>query len=294
MESSLSSEEDYDGSGFHPAFDADMGLNHDYECMESLGCGAFAEVRRCVHRETGEERAVKIVDKKRFALKSELREGSWIDEVNILTTVDHSSIVKVLGVYSTHRWLSIVMELVRGGDLFDAVVDVKCYPEPVVRYLFRQMCDALKYLHDRGIIHRDLKPENFLVVDTDQEMPLVKMGDFGLAKVLEETSMARTLCGTPHYLAPEVLEFNNEGWDGYGKPVDVWALGCVLYILFVGFRPFQTRDDIKHGYFRFSHARWKRVSVQAKDLITKMLVVDPEKRFTVEQCLAHPWMQKQE
>lgn len=274
----------------HPVFEAHSKLSEAYECGESLGTGAFAEVRRCIHRESGEERAIKIVDKKRFALNPELREGSWVDEVDILKTVDHPSVVKVLDVFNTRRWLCIVMELIRGGDLFDAVVSVKCYPERTVRYLFRQMCDSLKYLHDRDIIHRDLKPENFLVIDNQVDLPQVKMGDFGLAKVLGDKTVARTLCGTPHYLAPEVLEYNEEDWGGYGKPVDVWALGCVLYILFVGFRPFRTRQDIVEGNYRFSHARWKKVSVAAKDLIRNMLVVDPENRYTIEQCLEHEWM----
>lgn len=266
-----------------------------YECGEVLGSGAFAEVRKCKHRESGVERAVKIVSKETFASRTELREGSWIDEVNILKDLHHPGIVEIIDVFNSAQYLCIVMELMSGGDLFDAVVAAKRFPENRARDLFRKMCEALCYLHDKNIVHRDIKPENFLL---DGEN--VKMADFGLAKFLGEKAVAQTLCGTPKYLAPEVIRFADSDSDsdsdsdnsesGYGKAVDVWSLGCVLFIMLAGYTPFNTRQDTLSGKYHLYPKRWNNVSQSAQDLIKKMLKVNSRDRITVQECLEHEWL----
>jgi len=284
----------------HPVFKADKQLKKTYECGDILGSGAFAEVRRCMHLESGEEYAIKIVKKKHFDSNPELRKGSWIDEVNILKDLDHPSIVKVVDVFDSPKYICIVMELVRGGDLFDAVVSAKRFTESKAKNAFRDMCHALKYLHDRDIVHRDIKPENFLVEDSaDSDQISVKMGDFGLAKFLGEKTVAQTLCGTPQYLSPEVIHYaqmHTSDMDcrcdtnGYGKPVDIWSLGCVIFILLAGYSPFNGESDILTCNYKMHPKRWNTVSLCAKDLVQRMLVVDPKKRYTVEECLKHEWL----
>jgi len=273
-----------------------------YKLLDTLGSGAFAQVRKCVHKETGAKYAMKIIDKKKFmAINSSGRLDNLMDEVNILRTADHPNIIRMYDAIDTNRTLYVVLELVTGGDLFDRIVaqEGKGFSEDVARQMFEQMLAAVKYLHSQSIVHRDLKPENILMVSPDSND--IRVSDFGLSRMLGPTSFMKTMCGTPQYLAPEILIENSGGNaapKGYDKAVDLWALGCILYILLSGLAPFSSRGDdqdylrrlIREGKFSFPSPQWTRVSQNAKDLVRHLLTVDPAKRFTVEQVEAHPWI----
>jgi len=182
---------------------------------------------------------------------------------------------------------------VTGGELFDRIVAKGHFSEPASADLVYKILDATQYLHSVGIVHRDLKPENLLLSDPSDQAE-VKVADFGLAKILgAEGQMMATTCGTPGYVAPEVLK--NKGYD---KQVDVWSIGVILYILLCGFPPFYEEntallfEQIMRGQYDFPEPYWDPISAQAKDLVQHMLVVDPKKRYTTQQCMAHSWFKK--
>lgn len=182
-----------------------------------------------------------------------------------------------------------------GGELFDRVVGNKRLKEATCKLYFYQMLVAVQYLHENGIIHRDLKPENVLLSSQEEDC-LIKITDFGQSKILGETSLMRTLCGTPTYLAPEVLVSN--GTAGYSRAVDCWSLGVILFICLSGYPPFSEhktqvslKDQITSGKYNFIPEVWTDVSEEALDLVKKLLVVDPKARLTTEEALNHPWLQ---
>jgi len=216
-------------------------------------------------------------------------------EIAILKTVDHSNIIKLYQVYETKQKLYLVMELVTGGELFNKIVEIGAYSEKIAKELIRQIVEAVKYLHANKIAHRDLKPTNLLL--KNDEGTIVKIADFGLSKILNNESMMQTACGTPIYVAPEVLK-----GEGYEREVDLWAIGVIMYILLCGFPPFfddgenmgQLFEQIMCGEFEFPDPYWTDIEEDAKDLIRKLLVVDPAKRYTAEQTLAHSWLTKKD
>jgi serine/threonine-protein kinase Chk2 len=262
-----------------------------YDIRETLGEGNFAVVKLCVHKHTGQKFAIKIIDKKKFSLDSRKGQEALLGEVRILQQLKHPNIISIQDVFETSAHLYIVLELVTGGDLFDRVVAKKMYPEAEARLLFRNLLEALRYLHEQGVAHRDLKPENILLASRDDDVT-IKVSDFGLSKVVGEDQLMKTLCGTPQYLAPEIVARRDGKRAGYSKAVDLWACGVILYILLVGYPPFQENDfdAILHGRYNFNHARWKGVSNAAKDLVSQLLQVDPLRRLDVHQALAHPWL----
>jgi len=187
--------------------------------------------------------------------------------------------------------LYLVMELVTGGELFNKIVEIGSYSEKVAKGLVKQIVSAVKYLHDLNIAHRDIKPTNLLLASPESNE--IKLADFGLSKILGPDSMMQTACGTPIFVAPEVL--NGEGYD---KSVDCWGIGIIMYILLCGYPPFfddgenmaALFEQIMSGSFEFADPYWTDISSGAKDLIEHLLVVDPAKRFTAAQCLEHPWL----
>merc|ERR1719197_2418107 len=187
--------------------------------------------------------------------------------------------------------MNLVMELVTGGELFDDIVKKGNYTEKKAADTMKTLCEALTYLHAQNIVHRDLKPENILLKDGSENSP-IKIADFGLARMMKKGDMMKTACGTPGYVAPEVLQ--NKGYDS--GAVDVWSAGVVLYILLCGFPPFYEEelpalfDQILKGRYDFPSPWWDEISDGAKNLITKMLTVDPKKRLTAEGVLSHPWI----
>ncbi|EGC31005.1 hypothetical protein DICPUDRAFT_157188 [Dictyostelium purpureum] len=270
------------------------GPQKKYNLRDVLGTGNFASVRLGVEKETGDKYAVKIIDKKKMSMTSK-RKDSLMDEVNVLTKVHHQNIISIKEVFTTPKNLYLILELVTGGELFDRIVAEKKFSEDTCRYILKQLCDAVAYLHSNGIAHRDLKPENILMAKS--ESYLLKISDFGLSRALDEGNM-KTMCGTPQYVAPEILTKGER--EGYGKSVDIWSIGVILYILLCGFAPFgdpQAKDffdKIKNGGFSFPSPYWDHISDDVKNLLKNLIKVDAEKRFTIEQTLNHPWFTNHE
>ncbi|EFB25743.1 hypothetical protein PANDA_003662, partial [Ailuropoda melanoleuca] len=272
-------------------------LRDQYILSKTLGSGACGEVKLAFERKTCKKVAIKIISKRKFAIGSE----SGADpppnvetEIEILKKLDHPCIIKIKDFFDAEDYY-IVLELMEGGELFDRVVGNKRLKEATCKLYFYQMLLAVQYLHENGIIHRDLKPENVLL-SSQKEDCLIKITDFGQSKILGETSLMRTLCGTPTYLAPEVL--NSFGTAGYNRAVDCWSLGVILFICLSGYPPFSEhktqvslKDQITSGKFNFIPEVWTEVSEKALDLVKKLLIVDPKVRFTTEEALRHPWLQ---
>ncbi|CAO2629038.1 Serine/threonine-protein kinase Chk2 [Lemmus lemmus] len=252
-------------------------LRDEYIMSKTLGSGACGEVKMAFERRTCRKVAIKIISKRKFALGSS-READMAPsvetEIEILKKLNHPCIIQIKDVFDAEDYY-IVLELMEGGELFDREATCKLY--------FYQMLLAVQYLHENGIIHRDLKPENVLLSSQEEDC-LIKITDFGQSKILGETSLMRTLCGTPTYLAPEVLVSN--GSAGYSRAVDCWSLGVILFVCLSGYPPFsehKTQVSLKDQI--------TSVAFLALDLVKKLLVVDPKSRFTTEEALNHPWLQ---
>jgi len=276
-------------------------LTEKYTLTRLLGRGACGEVKLAFSKGSCEKFACKIISKKKFSVggKNHVNMSSQVmGEVKILKALKHPCIIAIEDVIDTPDMLYIFLELVEGGELFDKVVSIDKYDEITGKLLFFQMATAIKYLHDQGITHRDLKPENILL-STDELDTLIKVTDFGLSKFVDAGSMMKTFCGTPTYLAPEILQTAGSG--SYTKAIDCWSLGVILFIMLSGYPPFSDeRTDmtlpkqIMGGHFTFPKQYWKGVSDTAIDLIKKMMVVDPENRISFEEVLKHPWLQDEE
>uniref|UniRef100_A0A671TNQ1 Serine/threonine-protein kinase DCLK2 n=1 Tax=Sparus aurata TaxID=8175 RepID=A0A671TNQ1_SPAAU len=262
-------------------------INEKYQVGKVIGDGNFAVVKECVERSTGQEYALKIIDKARCCGKEHLIEN----EVAVLRRVRHPSIIQLIEVDETPSQLFLVMELVKGGDLFDAITSSTKYSERDASAMVFNLAGAIKYLHRMNIVHRDIKPENLLVCEYPDGTKSLKLGDFGLATVVE--GPLYTVCGTPTYVAPEII-----AETGYGLKVDIWAAGVITYILLCGFPPFRSEnnvqeelfDQILRGKLEFPSPDWDAISLPAKMLISQMLQVNVDTRFTAEEVLSHPWV----
>jgi len=200
------------------------------------------------------------------------------------------NIVALDDIYESGGHLYLIMQLVSGGELFDRIVEKGFYTERDASRLIFQVLDAVKYLHDLGIVHRDLKPENLLYYSLDEDSKIM-ISDFGLSKMEDPGSVLSTACGTPGYVAPEVL-----AQKPYSKAVDCWSIGVIAYILLCGYPPFYDENDAKlfeqilKAEYEFDSPYWDDISDSAKDFIQHLMEKDPEKRFTCEQALQHPWI----
>uniref|UniRef100_A0A3P8R8N0 Serine/threonine-protein kinase DCLK2 n=1 Tax=Astatotilapia calliptera TaxID=8154 RepID=A0A3P8R8N0_ASTCA len=238
-------------------------------------------------RSTGKEFALKIIDKTKCSGKEHLIEN----EVAVLRKVKHPNIIMLIEEVDTPSELYLVMELVKGGDLFDAITSSAKYTERDASIMVYNLARALKYLHSLNIVHRDIKPENLLVFEYPDGTKSLKLGDFGLATVVE--GPLYTVCGTPTYVAPEII-----AESGYGLKVDIWAAGVITYILLCGFPPFRSEnnqqedlfDQILQGRLDFPSPYWDNITDSAKELIGKMLQVNAEARYTAQDVLSHPWV----
>lgn len=257
-----------------------------YEIREILGDGTSGQVRRAIHRQTGQEYAVKVI-----SLRRQLDLTSMEHEVNMMQSLDHPYIVQLVDVFVHHGIaMYLVMELVSGGDLFDRIVQQERYTEVDARRVMRRLLSAVHYLHqNKNIVHRDLKPENILCGSNPTH---VKLADFGLAKIIQSDGL-KTFCGTPQYFAPEVLQRRTTvaGSGRYGKPADMWSLGVILFILLSGHPPFEADLDPLQAFdsIDFDHPIWKGMP-QAQELVQQMLRLDPKRRITVRQACNHPWI----
>uniref|UniRef100_A0A8C9TCW2 Serine/threonine-protein kinase DCLK2 n=1 Tax=Scleropages formosus TaxID=113540 RepID=A0A8C9TCW2_SCLFO len=257
-----------------------------YKVGRTIGDGNFAVVRECVERSTGREYALKIINKSKCRGKEHMIQN----EVSILRRVKHPNIVLLIEEMDTYSELYLVMELVKGGDLFDAITSTSKYTERDASGMLFNLANAIKYLHSLNIVHRDIKPENLLVYEHQDGSKSLKLGDFGLATVVD--GPLYTVCGTPTYVAPEII-----AESGYGLKVDIWAAGVITYILLCGFPPFRGSEDqevlfdqILMGQLDFPLPYWDNVSDSAKEVITCMLQVDVDQRYTALQVLEHPWV----
>ncbi|KAL0962843.1 hypothetical protein UPYG_G00346230 [Umbra pygmaea] len=257
-----------------------------FELKEILGTGAFSEVVLAQERSTGKMFAVKCIPKK--ALKG--KESSIENEIAVLRKIKHENIVALEDIYESSNHLYLVMQLVSGGELFDRIVEKGFYTEKDASTLIRQVLDAVNYLHKMGIVHRDLKPENLLYFNPQDESKIM-ISDFGLSKMEGSGEVMSTACGTPGYVAPEVL-----AQKPYSKAVDCWSIGVIAYILLCGYPPFYDENDSKlfeqilKADYEFDAPYWDDISDSAKDFIASLMEKDPAKRYTCDQALRHPWI----
>ncbi|KAF2665869.1 serine/threonine-protein kinase chk2 [Microthyrium microscopicum] len=276
----------------YPRHRASSAFKQQYVILDQLGKGHFATVYLCIDKVTGQRWAVKKFDR----IHEKGRMDGLQQEIAVLMAISHPSLLCLKGAFEEDDGVYLILELAAEGELFNWIVMKQKLTEEETRKLFVQLFQAIKYLHERNIVHRDIKPENILLADKNLK---VKLADFGLAKIIGEESFTTTLCGTPSYVAPEIIQ--PSGKRRYTKAVDIWSLGVVLYICLCGFPPFSdelcTRDNpyslaqqIQAGRYDFPSPYWDSVGDPALDLIDKMLNIDPEKRYTVEECLEHPWL----
>ncbi|XP_054168735.1 calcium/calmodulin-dependent protein kinase type 1-like [Oppia nitens] len=256
-----------------------------YTFKDLLGTGAFSQVYLAEHKVNNKLVAIKCIDKR--ALKG--KEDSLENEIKVLRKLKHTNIVQLIETFEDKNKVYLAMELVMGGELFDRIVEKGSYTEKDASHLIKQILEAVDYMHSCGVVHRDLKPENLLYYSTDEDSKIM-ISDFGLSK-MEESGVMATACGTPGYVAPEVL-----AQRPYGKSVDVWSIGVIAYILLCGYPPFYDENDanlfaqILKGEFEFDSPYWDDISDSAKDFIRHLICVDVSKRFTCKLAVAHPWI----
>ncbi|XP_026080387.1 calcium/calmodulin-dependent protein kinase type II subunit gamma isoform X5 [Carassius auratus] len=258
------------------------------QLYEELGKGAFSIVRRCVKKSTGQEYAAKIINTKKLSARDHQKLER---EARICRLLKHPNIVRLHDSISEEGFHYLVFDLVTGGELFEDIVAREYYSEADASHCINQILESVSHIHQHDIVHRDLKPENLLLA-SKMKGAAVKLADFGLAIEVQGDQQAWFgFAGTPGYLSPEVLRK-----DPYGKPVDIWACGVILYILLVGYPPFWDEDQhklyqqIKAGAYDFPSPEWDTVTPEAKNLINQMLTINPAKRITADQALKHPWV----
>lgn len=271
-------------------------IEEKYQLGNAIGKGAFSVVIEGIRKSDKKKFAIKCISKKMID-KTEL--AMLEREIDIMKKLKHPHIIQLIEVLDTSETLYLVLEYVSGGELFDAIINKGSYSESDAAKISKQILEAIQYVHEKGIAHRDLKPENLLLagpVDEsypkDEEGDFIKIADFGLSKDFGQENL-KTSCGTPDYVAPEVLQ-----GEEYDMSVDIWSIGVIIYILLCGFPPFygntqkELFDKILNASFNFPSPEWDGVSDSAKNFIKKLLVVDPEKRYTAEQALNDPWIQE--
>ncbi|KAM9679574.1 ribosomal protein S6 kinase alpha-2 isoform 2-T2 [Dama dama] len=262
-----------------------------YDIKEDIGVGSYSVCKRCVHKATDAEYAVKIIDKSK-------RDPS--EEIEILLRYgQHPNIITLKDVYDDGKFVYLVMELMRGGELLDRILRQRYFSEREASAVLCTIAKTMDYLHSQGVVHRDLKPSNILYMDESGNPESIRICDFGFAKQLRaENGLLMTPCYTANFVAPEVLKR-----QGYDAACDIWSLGILLYTMLAGFTPFangpdDTPDDILarigSGKYALSGGNWDSISDAAKDVVSKMLHVDPQQRLTAVQVLKHPWIVNRE
>lgn len=264
-----------------------------YEIIKQLGEGTYGRVLKVRERESDIYRAIKII-KKRTNCRRPEEEKRIKKEIQILKQLDHPNIIKVFEFYNHKSEFYIISELCEGGELFDKIIKLKKFTEKLAANVMKQILSAMQFCHKNQILHRDLKPENILIDSTESagcedEFPIIKVIDFGTAEIFKKDTLLSKQIGTPYYIAPEVL--NNL----YNEKCDLWSCGVIMYILLCGCPPFYGRNDqeiyaaIRSGKFSFRQKIWESVSQEAKNLITKLLDLDFDKRPTAEEAIKDPW-----
>ena len=261
-----------------------------YKILSKLGCGSFGNVYLAQNRFTKEKVAMKIIKKSN---KDLLSDGEIKDEIDILKTLEHPDIVRIIESFNTKDSYVLVTEYCEGGELYDQVKNQ--LSETQIAVIFKQLLSGLAYLHSNNIVHRDLKLENILIQEIEksktngEELFNIKIIDFGTARIFSNKKKPQSIVGSSYYIAPEVLRQN------YNKECDLWSVGVILYMFIVGHAPFDGCDDeeitgnIQRGVYKKDERRWKKASKEVKDLIQKLLIYIPKKRLTALEALKHPW-----
>lgn len=279
--------------------DAGNMVEEKYDLLSKvLGSGAFSQVLLCKSRRSGASMALKVVDKSKFFQfrKSRQTELTINSEREVMERIEHPNVVKLVETFDTKSSFYLVMEFLAGGDLLQRILDHGIYSTGATTRLFCDVLNGIKCLHDLGIAHRDIKPENILLTSTD-ELGTAKIADMGLAKYFGDSANAQTqratVCGTPVYFAPEMVMAAEGGPSSYGKAVDMWAAGVVLYIMLCGFPPFDDEnlyDQIASGNYDFEGEQWQSVSPLARDLVKNLMRVNADERLTISAALSDPWL----
>ncbi|KAI6652226.1 hypothetical protein LOD99_7243 [Oopsacas minuta] len=262
-------------------------ITDKYELTKiELGVGLSGKVYKCIELNSQTERAVKVLN-----VSKKARNEAMIHS----QVCQHNNIVQLIDVYENQSKMYIVMEKMLGGELFDRIKEKEHFTEREAALMTRQICLAIRFLHQNGIAHRDVKPENFLFATKD-ENSILKLADFGFSKNYRESNLTSP-CYTPYYVAPEVLTAAR-----YDKACDMWSVGVITYIMLCGYPPFYPRSErnfsigmqsrIKQGQYNFPTDDWQHISKGAKDVIQSLLRIDPKSRYTVEQVLCDPWLDK--
>jgi len=275
--------------------DADVtSISEVYQMGEELGRGRFSVVKQATHLKEGVGYAVKEVENE--SLDDEENLEALETEIKILRKLRHPHIVNLKEVVTTDEYTYIIMELLSGGELFNRIVDRGSFPEDEAKRLFSQILLSMEYLHNMNIVHRDVKPENILYVSPGSND--IKLIDFGYAGIWAKDKPLTGLCGTPDYVAPEVLTWYDDDDAGtpYGKGSDMWSMGVLLYVILSGCSPFNAEEEeallklVAEAKYEFYEKEWANISAEAKDLIERLLKVDPSLRYTMEETLQHPWL----
>ena len=265
--------------------------DEDYKKVKFLGEGSFASVYSVENKITGEIRAMKIINKSASCSIEDDKE--IFNEINILRTMDHPNILKIFEFYSNKESYSIVTELCSGGELFQEIIEKGPFNEKYCAYVMYQIFSAINYCHKMHILHRDLKPENILIAKRDKnDFPLVKICDFGTSKMFEKGTVQKKLVGSSYYIAPEVLKKH------YDEKCDIWSCGVIMYILLSGRPPFAGDSDkeimekVRIGKYDLEEPPFDKLSSSGKDLIKKLMIMDPKKRISAQEALNHPWFKE--
>ncbi|XP_075700524.1 death-associated protein kinase 2-like isoform X2 [Rhinoderma darwinii] len=263
-----------------------------YELLEKLGSGHFGEVKKCREKITGTFFAGKFIKtRKSKGSRLGLDRDQVEREVFILQQLEHPNIMRLHDVFACKAEMVLILELIRGGELFDFIAEKEALSEEDAIVFLEQILKGVFYIHSKNIAHFDLKPENIMLLEKAVPHPKIKIIDFGLAQRIEDGAVFKSLCGTPQYIAPEVINY-----EPLGPPTDMWSIGVITYILLSGLSPFQGETDpetltnVVSGSYEFDDRYFKDTSDMAKDFIQQLLVKDPRERLTAGQCLIHPWI----
>ncbi|XP_069805371.1 death-associated protein kinase 2-like isoform X2 [Dendropsophus ebraccatus] len=263
-----------------------------YELLEKLGSGHFGEVKKCKEKSTGTFYAGKFIKTRKCKGSRLGLDRDQIErEVFILQQLEHPNIMRLHDVFASKAEMVLILELIRGGELFDFIAEKEALSEEDAIVFLEQILKGVAYMHSKSIAHFDLKPENIMLLEKDVPHPKIKIIDFGLAQKIEDGAVFKSLCGTPQYIAPEVINY-----EPLGPPTDMWSIGVITYILLSGLSPFQGETDeetltnVVSGNYEFDDRYFKDTSDMAKEFIQQLLVKDPRDRMTAVECLIHPWI----
>lgn len=263
-----------------------------YELLEKLGSGHFGEVKKCKEKSTGTFYAGKFIKTRKCkGSRLGLDRDQVEREVFILQQLEHPNIMRLHDVFASKAEMVLILELIRGGELFDFIAEKEALSEEDAIFFLEQILKGVAYIHSKNIAHFDLKPENIMLLQKDVPHPKIKIIDFGLAQKFEDGAEFKSLCGTPQYIAPEVINY-----EPLGPSTDMWSIGVITYILLSGLSPFQgetdaeTLSNVVSGTYEFDARYFKDTSDMAKEFIQQLLVKDPRDRMTAVECLIHPWI----